>query len=97
MTLKDFAIGMRVVAVRDYSEDPQSSKTGEIGVVCDIDRYTVGVRWETFHPDRHNCHGHCEKGYGWYVQPAMIYPIEEEDLQPSGLDPLELLKGDDAI
>lgn len=97
MTLKDFTIGMRVVAIRDYNQYPESTKAGEIGVVCHIMPPTVGVRWETFHPDRHNCQGHCEKGHGWHVKPDMIRPIEEEDLQPSGLDPLELLKGDDAI
>lgn len=72
-----FPIGSRVMLVK---EDPCGYVTvGMIGVVCDIDQRDlyaynckIGVRWEEYKTNFHNCCGKCDDRHGRYVPPECL-------------------------
>lgn len=61
-----FQPGDRVVAVETFDE----IKVGDTGTFVHEDKDSwpeLGVRWDKDLEDGHDCAGHCEYGYGWYV------------------------------
>ena len=71
----EFKIGDRVTVQEEYgpvgyNRDgvPCQQRTGLSGTVCVLPPYLngVGVRFDSF-IDGHDCDGHCEYGYGWFV------------------------------
>ena len=71
----EFKIGDRVTVRKEYGHVgynrdgvPYQQRTGLSGTVCVLPPRlsSVGVRFDSF-IDGHDCDGHCEHGYGWFV------------------------------
>lgn len=76
-----FQIGDRVVLNTDHPDRNRYLLAGHTGTICDQDGDgRPGVRWDVF-SGGHDCSGHCEDGYGWYVNETQMemMPAEEED------------------
>lgn len=72
-----FPIGSRVALIAD---DPCGYvKIGMVGVVCDIDdddmfayNCKIGVCWDEYRPNFHDCGGRCVNHHGRYVPPECL-------------------------
>lgn len=80
----DFKIGDKVIVTQNSGYD--HIKLGMTGTVLDFYvpvAYVEGVmvRWDLPEPDWkfHSCHGLCEKGYGWNVQPECLALLSREE------------------
>lgn len=80
----DLKIGDKVIVTQNSGYD--HIKLGMTGTVLDFYvpvAYVEGimVRWDLPEPDWkfHSCHGLCEKGYGWNVQPKCLSLLAEEE------------------
>ena len=58
-------VGDRVVAIKKYG----CVNAGDEGTFVHKhkDEPQLGVMWDTTHPRKHTCSGHCESQRGWYV------------------------------
>ena len=81
----DFRIGDKVIVVQNSGYG--HIKLGMTGTVLDFYApvsYVEGVmvRWDIPKPDGkfHGCHGLCEKGYGWNVQPECLALLSREEI-----------------
>lgn len=70
-----FSVGDRVRAVSDY--DPFHKD--ELGTVCVITPWAIGVEWDTPAPQRHDLEGHCPMHYGWWCDETELERVAEED------------------
>ena len=56
-----FKVGDRVRAPSWYGNGHEE------GTVCDSDGTTsIGIEFDNYSSERHNCGRHCRQGYGWY-------------------------------
>lgn len=78
--MSQFHVGDIVQAITDYPESNKSILAGDIGTVCDTEQHPglppIGVFWENKVKSGHDCRGHCDCGYGWYVQEYEIELFE---------------------
>ncbi len=75
-----FHVGDRVVAVCNFPAANDEIRVGSTGVVCHISEYSsppLGVRWDSV-ACGHDCGGHCEYGFGWYVYPRHIELADQD-------------------
>lgn len=71
--MDEFHIGDRVEAiVNGYVA------VGSTGTVCDISMGLIGVSWDNKFPAGHSCDGHCESGYGRYMNYHQIRLCEDD-------------------
>ena len=78
-----FPIGSRVVLIKD---DPCGYvEIGMIGTVCDIDEHDlyaynckIGVCWEEYKFNYHDCRGKCKFNHGRYVPPECLELIIDD-------------------
>lgn len=83
MELSEACVGQRVRSLVNHPDGNSSIRVGSVGTVCHTFGYRdgsgrIGVEWDE-HVSGHDCHGHCEDGYGWYVDPEYLEPIDEEE------------------
>lgn len=38
----------------------------------------VAIEFDKSHMSLHTCNGHCKEGHGWWCNPVMLSPVEEE-------------------
>lgn len=74
-----FQIGDSVELLVNSPDRNYSLQAGDTGVVCGFRRSqnNIGVRWDRRIINGHSCDGHCEKGYGWYVNNSQIKSRED--------------------
>ena len=92
-----FPIGSRVTLIDD---DPCGYvKVGMTGIVCDIDEdgmfaydCKIGVCWDEYSSDFHDCGGKCKQHYGRYVPPECL-ALNDIDLGDigAGCNPVDVL------
>lgn len=87
-----FNIGDRVRLLENHPIGNEYLVAGASGIVCYIDRYSVGVCWDYSIKSGHDCYGNCRYGYGWLVNADDIeldFAISIEP--PSEMDFLEMI------
>ena len=78
--------GDNVVCVRDIDH----IRKGDFGIVC-CDGYeaSVGVRWNNYNRNHHDCLGACDNGHGWFVHQDYVDLIPVDDMQDTTLSNLD--------
>ena len=38
----------------------------------------IAIEFDKSHMSLHTCNGHCKEGHGWWCNPVMLSPVEEE-------------------
>lgn len=86
MDMQDIYVGLRVV-LTERPFDSTVLQAGDTGTVIDID---TNAKKPGICFDRpiggHECCGHCERPYGWYVYLKNLAPAEEESAEPFEID-----------
>ncbi len=75
-----YEVGDRVQLLQDDPGGNIVLRVNDIGTVVDTFLpHGVGVCWDVERNADflHSCDNHCDFGYGWYVNPDLIAPIEE--------------------
>lgn len=73
----EFSVGDRVVSTANHPDGNEDIVVGSTGTVCCItDR--IGVRWDEEIEGGHGAEGHCEYGYGWFVDEWQLEPEPDD-------------------
>lgn len=96
MKFSDLSIGDRVMLnweMRHIIDQGPPFYDGIAGTVVNFRDMDAGVSWDFDEPCAicHNCSNACELGYGWYVPPDALLPLQSP---VSGDDILSLLRGE---
>ena len=83
MELSEACVGQRVRSLTRGPDGNSHIYIGSVGTVCHTFGYSdgsgrIGVEWDE-HVSGHDCQQHCEDGYGWYVDPEYLEPIDDEE------------------
>ena len=79
-----FCVGDRVECLVNHPDKNENIVIGSTGIVCDVDGYHIGVRWDD-DVSGYACDGLCEDGHGWYMDPHKIRLCDDASCE----DPFE--------
>ena len=86
--MKEFKAGDLVVLTRNHPDSNHILIAGCTGTVLKTPKLVtdwISVCWD-MDVDGHDCDGLCERGHGWRTAREYLEVIEDEPIDPDGLD-----------